>query len=1261
MASNDCNSSDQTCTAETGGLPSYAGYEYQMLATVWIALEMMVRGPAGSIIVEPPSKEDVLVHIDHPSDVERELASSQVTGGDVQIQIKLRNHSILTSSLFRKVLETKEPKSKGQTPRERAADYLAKKNHLKYLLLTSAAVAPELSSFVVKNIGDLSTASKLPAGVASSDHHLAPRIGILPENTTDHLNLLIKDILLDHCHVSADDWKECRDDLKNQIRLRFLNEMPSYFRAAEIKDIIRVWGGSFGNRPDPTEPMNFAAIKEQLSERHALILVGPPGTGKTTIALHLMEHLEKAMPPAKRIPVSDAQGLALIEALLAQEGDHVFYLEDPWGQDEPGVQAAAISKDLPRFLAKARKGKSFVVTSRLQVFNRATHLRPDSFKSHLIQLTPEDYPTEAKRAIYEGEISAWPQEFQQIAIDHADEAIGKLLTPYSISTFCRFLHDELRSGKRPVNGVVALAEKSNVETFGAVLVEWIDKGGDDSIGAAVAIWAQLVSTPYWITEKNIAELEELLESGGHTDPPDVVRLFDQLVSSQWIQRRELGYASTPSVREGLGTFEKSHPRTFKKIMHALVKGWILSENFEAVLTCVRVSNYREKIVAKISVPDFDQYLIDRLKTSDSRAFRYNVDDLGRFSQGGHPVALLARGLTQRSPQTTKRFMPTQPQWMPPAYNAEESQLIRDCSECETFAARFVKEYLPDEVNYHSWDPAYEEATLTGFLKMFGWSPTTWFQNAFIEALSYPDASLNYFVRCLRLNDPGWVDFTFESCLSSFQSNSRYPEGSDANLLLRRQGELDEEYEHEPDFDREYYALAALNISFTGKRRRDGFSWITVHPGEIDMLSSWGKYLSTHEDEDEWLLFLERCELHGRLAFGYALANQWNTAPFAPWIVAKLCEQRENIPEALVSLVVSLVTEGTFKDLVELVAGSDSLQIIGLGEYLSIAGGNCGYPLRDSPPILLQKLISDIPESQVVLFESLSRRDQSSVAAVLQVVGKDQIGIDFEDPDHLVTVADFARRWPSDCGIHALQAYVLLGGADVQLLNTYLLDVNPSIRARAIALNRNEVWLSTLGLNDSDCWCRAACIGALSRLQATMDLHALAKDRSAFVRLAFAEEAGKESWRNAIPLLLDLLADNRDFGTHSHEDDHRRYDVACGAATSLRSMVPLSPDDLERVRKFLLGCQQSSLDTRVHSIAFRILSVHPSEASMQFCASYLTEDWSRSKWNIYDGYHLLDCCCKAMAAMIRDAPELASCIDGITAEELTTWLEEKSRD
>ena len=666
-------------------------------------------------------------------------------------------------------------------------------------------------------------------------------------------------------------------------------------------------------------------------------------------------------------------------------------------------------------------------------------------------------------------------------------------------------------------------------------------------------------------------------------------------------------------------------------------------------------------MAKVSIPHFDRYLIERLLTVDPRGFRYNVDDLGRFSQSGNPVALLARGLTRRSAQTKRRFMPVRPKWEPPAYNAEELQLIHDCSECEIFAARFVKDYLPDEVNYHPGQDIFEVAALIGFLQTFGWSLTTWFQDAFSDALSYPDASLDYLVRCLTLVDPGWVDFAFEPCLACFRSNNKYSESSDTNALLRQQGELDEGHEYEPDFEREHYALEALTRSFIDKRRRDGYGWITCHPDEIDLLSSWGKFLSTHEDQDEWLLFLERCDLHGLPGFGYALASQWKTAAFAPWTVAKLCEQRGKIPDALVALVASLVTEGTFKEVVETMSGSDSLQILGLGEYLSIAGANCGYSLQEKPPILLQNLISDLPESQIVLFDSLSRRDQCLVVSVLEVIGADKAGIHYQDPEHLVTVAEFASRWPSDCGIHALQAYMLLGGTDVQVMDAYLVHVNPSIKAAAIALNRNEVWLSTLGLNDPDCWCRAASIGALSRLQATMDLCVLAKDRSAFVRLAFAEEAGKKSWRGAIPLLLDLLGDDRDFGTHSHEDDHRRYDVACGAASSLERMIPLSHDDLEGVRQFLLECQQSSLDTRVHSIAFRILGFHPSEASMQFCASYLTEGWPRSKWNIYDGYHLLECCRKAMATMIRDAPEFSGCIDGVTTQELTRWLEEKNGD
>ena len=43
--------------ARSGGSDGYRGYDYQILATVWLALDLMTSGKADVIIVAPPSQD----------------------------------------------------------------------------------------------------------------------------------------------------------------------------------------------------------------------------------------------------------------------------------------------------------------------------------------------------------------------------------------------------------------------------------------------------------------------------------------------------------------------------------------------------------------------------------------------------------------------------------------------------------------------------------------------------------------------------------------------------------------------------------------------------------------------------------------------------------------------------------------------------------------------------------------------------------------------------------------------------------------------------------------------------------------------------------------------------------------------------------------------------------------------------------------------------------------------------------------------------
>ncbi|MES9902283.1 MAG: hypothetical protein ABW168_06325, partial [Sedimenticola sp.] len=133
--------------AASAGLPSYGGYEYQILATVWLGLELTLSGRAAAIIVEPPSAEDVAAQLDVPA----EAAASHIEVGKfLQIQIKLRNKFLWNRRAFGALLAGRIKKgTPGPAPRERPVEYLKTTPSCHYILLTNAPVDSGLQNFVI--------------------------------------------------------------------------------------------------------------------------------------------------------------------------------------------------------------------------------------------------------------------------------------------------------------------------------------------------------------------------------------------------------------------------------------------------------------------------------------------------------------------------------------------------------------------------------------------------------------------------------------------------------------------------------------------------------------------------------------------------------------------------------------------------------------------------------------------------------------------------------------------------------------------------------------------------------------------------------------------------------------------------------------------------------------------------------------------------------------------------------------------------------
>ena len=86
---------DRRRVPQSGGNTGFAGYEYQIEATVWLALELMLaRSVTEKIVIEPPSQEDVEATVQDPADAALGLALEDSTSR-LAFQIKSRSSAPL--------------------------------------------------------------------------------------------------------------------------------------------------------------------------------------------------------------------------------------------------------------------------------------------------------------------------------------------------------------------------------------------------------------------------------------------------------------------------------------------------------------------------------------------------------------------------------------------------------------------------------------------------------------------------------------------------------------------------------------------------------------------------------------------------------------------------------------------------------------------------------------------------------------------------------------------------------------------------------------------------------------------------------------------------------------------------------------------------------------------------------------------------------------------------------------------------------------
>lgn len=244
-------------------------------------------------------------------------------------------------------------------------------------------------------------------------------------------------------------------------------------------------------------------------------------------------------------------------------------------------------------------------------------------------------------------------------------------------------------------------------------------------------------------------------------------------------------------------------------------------------------------------------------------------------------------------------------------------------------------------------------------------------------------------------------------------------------------------------------------------------------------------------------------------------------------------------------------------------------------------------------------------------------------------------------DEAERIVDWVKKWPDIPGIHALKALATAGRDVSEQLPRFLHSQDAAARECALTLCHDRTHLLSRGLADEDYSCRVAAIqamGASASVNEITPILRLSDDRSCNVRVAITAQIGRSVWGQGIPTLVGMLTDTRDYAEQMDGDRHN-YHVARTACSALRQFDPLPADVQMQLVSFLERCLESTRDTTVHGLLFRLLAEHPTEEFASFCTEYIAKTWLESAWQDNQGHALLSAALRAIIVSLEFAPSM----------------------
>lgn len=550
--------------AEEGGSGGSAleGYEYQIEVSVWLALDLVLASRLTEALVLEPSSEE---------DIETDLITSEAAldGYRLIVQAKLRGGDAWTVAGFKALLHhgTKRPSAA-----KRLSDSAAR-----YLLVTSAGLNGGTRGLQVRNAANWPKPEEMPRSIAKSlPADVAGRVAVISKDA-ERLTIDIKASLAESFRVPHAKIPSCVLALREAARARIRGVAGGRWTRIELEALVRAHEGYIASSPELEHyvpPTNWNELRSAMATRHAALIVGQSGTGKTLATRKLYDELRAEISGLARVVITTPEQLRNDDTALPV----LYDIEDPWGRYSFEPQKRDWNEQLEHFLASARPDQLIVATSRLDVALASGAL--ETVRHWSVKLEAEHYGKSERQRLYRTRINALPRELQLLAQHHEATVLAELATPLEIQKFFDALPTLPEQERRNLPGLVRHAIRvAHQRAIEGTVRNQIEARNE--VAAAALVWG-LLKVRDRVSVSLLRGLEDSLPPTAAPMESGVMPLVSFFVAARNFRQTEQAIAYYhPRVEAGMQVaLERAAPLA-RRMLSALVDALALGEPSDA--------------------------------------------------------------------------------------------------------------------------------------------------------------------------------------------------------------------------------------------------------------------------------------------------------------------------------------------------------------------------------------------------------------------------------------------------------------------------------------------------------------------------------------------------------------------------------------------------------------------------------------------------------------------------------------------------------